>query len=162
MENQFDQLWKKFLDKLEIEISNSSQADVARRLGVNRGQVSKWLSGLQVGGNLKTFMSHLEKLNTSIESLLDLQEPQTSQYDKAIAATLRSTANIMGLSYPVIAKVAQIQPSETAHYLDGIRPIPLEHFNDLCKAIGVSPDRALERAKELSTPKESMQFKNSA
>ena len=70
MANQFEQIWQNFLYRLEEEIERSSQADVARRLGVNRGQISKWLSGLQVGGNLKTFVTHVNKLGIPLESLL--------------------------------------------------------------------------------------------
>lgn len=58
----FDQVWSTFLQRLQEEINATSQADVARRLGVNRGQISKWLSKQQIGGNLKTFLSYAEQL----------------------------------------------------------------------------------------------------
>lgn len=68
---KFNALWGKFIEAISAEVKKTSQADVARRLGVNPGQVSKWLSGLSDNASLKHFLAHIDALHIPLETLLD-------------------------------------------------------------------------------------------
>lgn len=165
MDNQFDYIWKRFLTLLESEISRTSQADVARRLGVNRGQVSKWLSGLQVGGNLKTFVAHLENLGVPLSYVVNSSSEEftqslpnqwvPSEFEKNIAHTLNSGAKVLGKkTKDICAQAFQNSNAEVVKHVEamlkGKKRIDIEDFYKLCKAIRLSPEDVLNRAAELT------------
>ncbi|GFM38289.1 helix-turn-helix domain-containing protein [Desulfovibrio psychrotolerans] len=166
MDSQFDYIWNSFLKRVEAEIDRTSQADVARRLGVNRGQVSKWLSGLQVGGNLKTFLTHLEKLEIPLNQLTNpnyQSPPPTSQstqwkpslYEIHLAATLQSGAKLLGKSVQSIYAHAygdssHVPLSHVQAMLQGKAQMGVEDFYKLCKSIGLLPSDVLDRVAKLA------------
>ena len=104
---KFNALWGKFVEAISVEVKKTSQADVARRLGVNPGQVSKWLSGLSDNASLKHFLAHLEALHIPLESLL----PHNNKVTRA--------------EEPDTAKIRHLRPhaqAETAYVVKGTPP----------------------------------------
>lgn len=142
----FNQIWAEFLRKLQEEIDATSQADVARRLGVNRGQVSKWLSGLQIGGNLKTFISHSERLGIDWGRVVHgTPQSQSTPFDDALLETLHSTMKVLGVE------------EEDIMYANRTAPLTTRELYEVCKTVGVEPSVVLKRAAELA---EGEQFEN--
>lgn len=150
--NQFEDIWGKFLTHLEDEISRSSQADVARRLGVNRGQVSKWLSGLQVGGNLKTFITHVNRLGLNWDELTPLHSAPVNSFDKSLTHVLLDVMKALGKDQKAILDnkaVSDISPSLLDALFQGKGSFSAYTLYKICKAIGVSPGTVMDRASQL-------------
>lgn len=141
-EKFFKQIWDEFLRLLIREINHSSQADVARRLGVNRGQVSKWLSGMQVGGNLKTFITHAQRLGFDWTKVVNGEPvPENTEFDNALLETLRATMAVLGV------KNEKILPE------DRTTPLNTQELHQVCQSLKIEPGMPLRRAAELADAK---------
>lgn len=73
MQKTFELLWSLFLERLNEESQKSSQADVARRLGVGRGNVTKWLNGTIQTADISAFSRYMDVLGINIIDVLDLK-----------------------------------------------------------------------------------------
>jgi len=70
------------------------------------------------------------------------------RFNAAVAAELRAERARKGVTYAEIIKASGIAQSTLQRYLKGERDIPLPAFQDLCRALSVSPRRIFELAEE--------------
>lgn len=72
MQKIFEALWELFLARLNEESQKTSQASVARRLGVGRGNVTKWLNGTIKTADIVDFARYMDVLGMNVIDVLEL------------------------------------------------------------------------------------------
>lgn len=68
------------------------------------------------------------------------------RFNAAVAAELRAERARKGITYAAIIASTGIAQSTLQRYFKGERDIPLPAYQDLCRALGVSPRLVFERA----------------
>lgn len=172
---KYEKIWNRFLKILESEAGLTSQAEVARKLGVNTGQVSKWISGYSCGANLKTFLSVLDTFKVPYQQVfidepieyiqnrsheVNLKESLPEAFDKALAKELEEALLDAEMTERDISMRTNISRNTLRDILNGDRAILARHLQEICAAIDHNPKILLNRAARKS--KDTQQTRKSA
>jgi hypothetical protein len=162
-----ERAWAAVLRRLhELRGEGESMASLGRLLKVGRATIKQWLD-YGMGGDRITFRNmvhYLDRLQIPLEQVygVDIDVPEEpiapepeapTQYEKHIAAILRDGSQLMGKKVDVIARqvLGDEHDSIAMHeILDGKRTMTVAQFINTCNAIGIAPDKVIERANELS------------
>ena len=69
----FALLWDTFLARVREESEKTSQSDVAKRLGVARGNITKWMNGTIRSTDIHDFSRYLDIMGVNIFEVIRLE-----------------------------------------------------------------------------------------
>ena len=69
----FALLWDTFLARVREESEKTSQSDVAKRLGVARGNITKWMNGTIHSTDIHDFSRYLDIMGVNIFEVIRLE-----------------------------------------------------------------------------------------
>lgn len=162
---KYEHIWKRFIKVLESEVWHTSQTEVARKLGVNRGQISKWISGYSSGANIKTFLGVLDKFNVPYQEIF-IEEPTQflkkreseerlletlpKAFDKALAKELKEALVDADVSEKTVSSLTKISRENLTEILNGKKALLARQLHQICTAIDHNPKIILNRAARIS------------
>lgn len=162
------QFWGIILAKInELRQQGETLEKIGRRMGVGKDTVSRWVRE-ERGGERNSFSDIMRYIRGLEISPLDFfgeqlhANAQTTQFDKAVAQTIVSTAQVLGKSTKSIVTVSTQNPTTASEMLNGNSPFSLEFFYNACKHIGVEPNVILNRAAELTEQEQENENRHTA
>lgn len=138
----------------KLKTEGLRQREIAKKMGVNRDTVSRWLSE-ERGGERTTFgamLRYADALSIPYNSLLEkgslaIAEPtHTTPFDKAVGKILESCAIDADLSVTDIAKKTALPSTEVNAIFAGEKAASLSALNSICAVIEVGATMILKRA----------------
>lgn len=148
--------WTVILSEVRnLKTKGLRQHEIARKMGVNRDTVSRWLSE-ERGGERTTFgamLRYANALNIPYNKLIRAgtitpvdSQIKTTAFEKEIGATLESYATDADLTITDLAKKTTFTPSEINAVFSGAKPVPVAMLNEICEVIEVGATMVLKRA----------------
>lgn len=159
--------WQLILDKLKLLRSEGKTfTDIGKRLGVNRATVKRWHDE-QRGGDrtaFKDLLHYLDRFGISLRDVFmidedyipepaeQIEEVMLTEVDVLVASTLRDLAKTLGKTPEWIAESVNdhMLASDVQAALKGKRALTVGQFLLICRAIGISPGRVMDRAADLA------------
>lgn len=135
--------------------------ELADRLGVNRGQISKWVSGYSTGANVKTFLAVLDTLHVPYQQIFidepteyiqtrgneeAIQEALPKAFDEALAKELREALLDAEMTERDLFMRTSIKRDTLKDILEGKRAILAKYLHEICLALDHNPKILLNRA----------------
>lgn len=156
--------WNLVIDRInELLQAGTSQAEIARLLGVSRPAVSRWLADRQ-GGDRTTFrdmVRNLDRLRIPLKDVFNVEEDSLpppspdrapTELDRAVAETLVVVAKAVGKDPVVISRTLEsLDLPDIQAMLKGREAMKVSDFIRICRAIGVAPEAVIARAESISS-----------
>lgn len=131
------------------------QHEIAKKMGVNRDTVSRWLSE-ERGGERTTFgamLRYADALEIPYNELIQKGAitpvkplSSTTAFDKEVGSILEAYAKDADLTITDLARKTDHTPSEINAVFSGDTPATLAMLNDICETIEVGATMVLKRA----------------
>ena len=149
------QAWAVIMDKIRQEYATgSTQLSIAKKLGVTKVAVSRWLSEDR-GGERTTFgdmLRYAKALNIPFAELVrepsekPTQKADVTPYDKAVGSILEEFATDSGLTADDIFQKTNILATTIHSIFTGETAITASMLYSICSALEVGATMVLNRA----------------
>ncbi|KAF1076263.1 helix-turn-helix domain-containing protein [Halodesulfovibrio sp. MK-HDV] len=150
------QAWAVIMDKIRQEYAaGSTQLSIAKKLGVTKVAVSRWLSEDR-GGERTTFgdmLRYAKALHIPYAELMGVPHSipplEITCFDKALATVLKQASEDADLSVSNLAKKTGLTESQISNIFTAQTPITGAALHNICSAVEVGASILFKKADKL-------------
>lgn len=150
------QAWAVIMQKVRYEYNaGSTQLEIAKKLGVTKVAVSRWLSQ-ERGGERTTFgdmVRYARALNIPFNHLVSMPcecaSPELTDYDRALGIVLKRAVSDAELTSQELAHHTGLKEEQVNSILDGKSIVSGATLNRICTAVEVGASILLKKADKL-------------